>query len=391
MIQLTVQALKVATIAVLTVVVAFAGIRVFDYAREQAVAKDVGKAVTITIREDDTVDEVAKKLHDRGLIRYEVYFKTRMQVLRRDFKPGKHTLYIGMPTDEIIDVIIGDKKAKKPTRNERKVLKLVIREGWRTEQIAEELDNIGYEPGGKAFLSAVKKYSSDQFDFLADRPDEKSLEGYLFPDTYEIYADEPPEDIIQKLLTNFDQRVTPDMRQRAEEMGLTLNEVLRFASLVEREAVVAEERPIIADVYLKRYNEGWLLNADPTVQYAIGKRKGNWWPTPTEDDLYIDSPYNTYQNAGLPPGPICNPGLASIQAVLFPASTPYYYFVALKDDSGRHLFAATEAEQNQNINYINGVADSPAPGSDPFAADSPLNAGGGEGESVPIVPVGEEG
>ncbi|MER3438661.1 MAG: endolytic transglycosylase MltG [Chloroflexota bacterium] len=390
MIQLMVQTLKIATIAVVGALIAFGGLRVFDYARDQAVAEDVGKAVTITIRENDTVDEVAKKLHDKGLIRYEMYFKARMQFLRRDFKPGKHTLYKGMATDDIIAVIIGDKKATKPVTVQRKVLTLRIIEGWRTEQIADELDRIGYEPGGKAFLDAVKKYSSGRFDFLTDRPDAKSLEGYLFPDTYEIYADEAPEDIIQKMLENFDAKVTPDMRKRAEEMGLTLNEVLRFASLVEREAAVSEERPIIADVYLKRFNEGWTLDADPTVQYAIGKRKGEWWPKLSGDDLYFDSPYNTYKHTGLPPGPICNPGLASIKAVLFPASTPYYYFVALKDGSGRHLFAATEDEQNQNINYINGVADAPAPGSDPFGPDSPLNTSG-DGEAVPIQPVQDGG
>ncbi len=390
MIQLMVQTLKIATIAVVGALIAFGGLRVFDYARDQAVAEDVGKAVTITIREDDTIEEVAKKLHDKGLINYEIYFKARMQFLRRDFKPGKHTLYKGMATDDIIAVIIGDKKATRPVRNERKVLKLRIIEGWRTEQIADELDRIGYEPGGKAFLDAVKNYPSNRFDFLADRPDDKSLEGYLFPDTYDIYADEAPEDIIQKLLANFDAKVTPDMRKRAEEMGLTLNEVLRFASLVEREAAVAEERPIIADVYLKRFNDGWTLDADPTIQFAIGKRKGEWWPKLTEDDLFLDSPYNTYQNAGLPPGPICNPGLASIQAVLFPASTPYYYFIALQDGSGRHLFAATKEEQEQNARYIQEGVGEPAPGSDPFGPDSPLNSSR-DGESVPIQPVQDGG
>ena len=126
-----------------------------------------------------------------------------------------------------------------------------------------------------------------------------------------------------------------------------------MASLVEREAQLPEERPIIADIYLSRLEQGWRLEADPTVQYAVGKA-GAWWPELSGEDLFFDSLYNTYQNDGLPPGPIANPGFASIQAVLVPDDTPYMFFVA-KGDSGEHAFAVTAEEQAANVElYQNG-------------------------------------
>jgi UPF0755 protein len=154
------------------------------------------------------------------------------------------------------------------------------------------------------------------------------------------------------MLTNFGNKYTPEMRQRTSEMGLTIEQVVTVASLVEREAQLPEERPTIADVYLSRWEQGWRLDADPTVQYVLGT-KDDWWPKLSGDDLFVDSPYNTYQNDGLPPGPIANPGFASIQAVLFPNDTPYMYFVA-KGDSGEHAFAVTAEEQQANVDrYLN--------------------------------------
>jgi UPF0755 protein len=142
------------------------------------------------------------------------------------------------------------------------------------------------------------------------------------------------------------------MRVLAAEQGMTIQDVVIFASLVEREAVLPSERPIIADVYLSRREQGWRLDADPTVQYVLGTR-GDWWPTLSGEDLFAESPYNMYQNDGIPPAPICNPGLASLQAVLRPEDTEYMYFVA-KGDTGEHAFAVTYEEQQANVDaYLN--------------------------------------
>jgi UPF0755 protein len=407
MIQVVLQSLKIATIGVMSLLVVLGGSRFFDYYREKNISSDVGKTVSVAIKEGDSTDEVAAKLHDKGLIRYEYIFKGMMQISRKDFVPKTYKLTIGMTTQEIIDAITtGSVKTSAKaadSEGDNKVLTLTIPEGYRTEQIADTLDEIGYIPGGKAFLDAVKKYKGTQFDFLKDRPDKTSLEGYLFPDTYQITANEDPNDIIQKFLQNFDNRVTQDMRDRAKSMNLSLPEVLTLASMVEREAQVSRERPVIADVYLNRLDQGWNMESDPTVRYAIGRRskeKSQWWSAPTAQDLEnVDSPFNTYKNGGLPPHAICNPGLDSIQAVLVPGGTSYMYFVANTRDSQdgqiTHLFATNKDDQDLNVAYVSGDADAPAYGSDPFGDGGQLNSGGtadsggteegNGGEQVPIV------
>ena len=152
------------------------------------------------------------------------------------------------------------------------------------------------------------------------------------------------------MLADFDERFTAEMRQATVEREMTIYQVVTLASIVEREAVVAEERPIIAGVFLNRLEKGMSLESCPTVQYALGYQEdaAQWWKTPVtlEEFDHVDSPYNTYLNPGLPPGPICNPGLASIQAVLEPVKSDYLYFLAKGD--GSHAFAKTFEEHLQN-------------------------------------------
>jgi UPF0755 protein len=215
------------------------------------------------------------------------------------------------------------------------------------EQIAQEYERLGGEGGAQAFLDAVRNIDRSQFDFLADLPPDASLEGYLFPDSYRFAGNDPTLNVVT-MLNTFGTRYDQEMRQRTQQMGLTIHNVVTVASLVEREAQLPEERPTIADVYLSRWEQGWNLDADPTVQYIVGT-PGDWWPTQlSEEDLFVDSPYNTYQNDGLPPGPIANPGFASIQAVLFPDDTPYMYFVAICD-TGEHAFGVTPEDQEANV------------------------------------------
>ncbi|MBX3071187.1 MAG: endolytic transglycosylase MltG [Thermomicrobiales bacterium] len=363
MIQWVIQILKVATVVLMSGLVLMGSVRAFDYYRDQNTPDDLGRVYTVTIGEDDDVDDVAKKLLDADLISTDLYFKARLRAESKTLEPGVYRLTKGQSVSQIIELITSEDSVARTTDNPD--LTITIIEGWRTEQIAEELERLGLNGGADAFMEAVRSYPSDMFEFLADRPDPESLEGYLFPDTYNFKADTNPTDLITNILNNFDQKVTPDMRARATDMGLTLNQVLTFASLVEREAAAGEERPIIADIYMRRYSEGWRLDADPTVQYVLGE-PGNWWPELDGDDLQVDDPYNMYVNYGMPPGPIANPGYSSINAVLNPVATDYYFFVANPDGSGTHLFAASLDAHNQNIAYADGQVDSPAPGSNPF-------------------------
>ena len=360
MVRVFVQLLKILTIGVTAILVATGGLRAFDYAVDRSLPEDVGEPVEIAIADDESEDDVADKLAEAGLIRSKMLFSYQVKLTGRGLKAGEYRLTKGMSVPQIIDRVTGVEEAAQGNEGdgesaavsaEAETFQVTIPEGWRTEQVAEEFAKGGMEGGYEAFLEVTRDVDRSNYDFLADLPAGASLEGYLFPDTYDFVADDAAYNVEQMLL-NFDAQFTPDMRQRAEQMNLSIHEVLTLASLVEREAQIDEERPIIADVYISRWEQaadGWKLEADPTVQYAIGKREGDWWPKPlSEEDLHFDSPYNTYVNAGLPPGPICNPGLESIQAVLFPAETDFMFFVA-KGDTGEHAFAATQEEHQANV------------------------------------------
>ncbi|NKQ35984.1 MAG: endolytic transglycosylase MltG [Chloroflexi bacterium] len=230
--------------------------------------------------------------------------------------------------------------------------------GWRLEQMADSLAAI--RPGSidpEEFLMLAQRhapYDGSRYDFLADLPPEATLEGYLFPDTYVLPVEATAVDLIDAMLTRFGEQVTPDMRQGMAAQGLTLREGVTLASIVQREAVLAEERPLIAGVFLNRLRQNSLLQADPTVQYALGRQPdGVWWKSPLSlDDLQLDSPYNTYLYAGLPPGPIASPPLDTLRAVAFPAQTDYFFFVADCDDTavpGSHKFSVTFEEHLANV------------------------------------------
>lgn len=385
MLRIVVQSLKVLTIAFMALFIVFGSARAFEHFRNEVAEEGrYGRAVTITIRRSDDADEVATKLKDAGLINSELYFTTLVRFSGKEIRPETYSLKIGTSARTIVDLITTE-KSKAVTEN--KELTITVIEGWRVEQIAEELDKLGLNAGYSGFMEAARSYENDQFDFLDDRPNKKSLEGYLFPDTYVFKADTPPEDIIQVMLQNFDDKFDKTLRDRAKDMGLTVHEVLTFASLVEREAQLTPERAIIAGVYINRYEQGIRMDADPTVQYALGK-KGNWWPKLSGDDLFADSDYNTYQNDGLPPGPICNPGIQSILGVLQPAQTDYIYFVAHPNGDGSHLFAVDVASRDQNVNFYLGQADGPAACSVPYVDDCGYIAES-SGEAVPIVEAGD--
>ena len=176
---------------------------------------------------------------------------------------------------------------------------------------------------------------------MNDLPAGASLEGYVFPDTYGVPRDKvTARDIIATALRNFDKQVTPQMRADLQAQGRTLYDAIRLASIVEREAAVEAERPTIAGVYFNRLNDGMALDADPTIQYALGNTRdpNTWWPQITQEDYQgVDSPYNLYRNLGLPPSPIDNPALASIQAAIYPEKHDFYFFRTSCTQDGTHV------------------------------------------------------
>lgn len=369
MVRLTVQLLKIVTIVVVAVLIAVTGRWGFNYAMDRVKDPDLGKPVPFEVTADDTAETIAARLKDEGLINSEFYFTTQLQLASGELRPASYTLRHGMSVVEIIDRITDDgdteeDRATEAAEMQNVPVEVTIIEGWRIEQMADEFAAAGLNGGRDAFIEAASFDYSDQFEFLADLPEGATLEGYLFPDTYQVNGNLGAQDAILHMLQRFDEQFSPDMRQRAAEMGLTIHQVVTLASIVEREVSIAEERPIVAAVYLNRLEAGMELGADPTVQYVLGTPE-DWWPVLAPDAPTLpeaDSPYNTYLYGGLPPGPICSPSKASIQAVLYPDENNYLYFVAKNDGSGEHVFAETLEEHEQNIaTYLDGVTPTVAP------------------------------
>lgn len=360
MLRLTVQSMKILSILAVAVLV-IAGTRAgFDYAMGRVADPRAGERVTFQVTEDDTSDTIAERLVDEELIRSTTVFTTQMR-FAGELLPGEYTLEHGMSASEIIGEITDDgeeETADTGSGGDEEVTSTTVTviEGWRMEQDAQAYADAGLQGGAEAFMTATQEDYSDSFEFLQDRPSGATLEGYLFPETYTVASDLGPQDAVFQMLQTFDQRFTQDMRNRAAEMGLSIHQVVTIASIVEREAAVAAERPTIAAVYLNRVEAGMSLGADPTVQFVIGT-EADWWPTLEPGDTELpaaQSPYNTYTNLGLPPGPICSPSIDSIYAVLEPAAVDYLYFVAKNDGSGEHAFAFTLEEHEANIDlYLN--------------------------------------
>ncbi len=304
--------------------------------------------VTFEVNPGETASQIADNLLARGLISDTTLFRNYLRYYGLDvqIEAGSYSLASTMTIPEIALALTHAMPAEITVR---------ITEGWRREQIADWIDQQPDIPfSGAEFLSAtgIGAPLPSQITFAGEIPPGSTLEGFLFPDTYRLSANATADELVSKMLSNFDARVTSQMRLDAAARGLTLYQVVTLASIVEREAVVADERPIIASVYLNRLLAGMRLEADPTVQYAMGYQAdtGQWWNLglTQSDYLSVDSPYNTYLYPGLPPGPIASPGLSSIQAVIYPAQTPYFFFRAACDGSGRHLFATTFEEHVNN-------------------------------------------
>jgi len=299
--------------------------------------------VTFTISPGETAVTIATNLQTAGMLENPDLFLTyaRFYGLDSQLEAGEFTL---SPVWTIPELALTLTKAI------ARDVELRFIEGWRLEEMAHSL--AVYQPAqidADEFLAIAKRerpFDLSPYPFLAGLPEGASLEGFLFPDTYRLPLDADAAALVDAMLRNFDERVTPAMRQGFGAQGLSLREAVTLASIVQREAVLVEERPLIAGVFLNRLAQGMSLSADPTVQYAAGydAATDSWWKVPLYvSDLEFDSPYNTYLYPGLPPGPIAAPSLSALQAVANPAVTDFLFFVAdcLSDVVGDHSFSVT--------------------------------------------------
>lgn len=313
-------------------------------------SSDSNKQV-FTVPPGSSAADIGNMLQQRGLVRSALVFRIAADQagVGSSLAAGDYELSRSMSTKEIIEVLARGQV--------KRGLVATIPEGWRTAQIADRIDAAGLSTRDDFLRAVTTPASVPSLDLLGD-PHPPSLEGYLFPETYEVAQKVPGVQVADLMVKMFNQRVGQEIRA-SSELNLSPHQVVTLASIVEREAQQPQERSLIASVYLNRLARQFPLQADPTVQYAVATHDGpaaaayNYWkPELTEADLQLDSPFNTYVHMGLPPAAICNPGEASIRAVLQPAQTDYLYFVARRDGSGTHLFARTLDEHNANIAQV---------------------------------------
>lgn len=293
-------------------------------------AKKGGADLLFLVREGTTFNEVAGELERKQIITSKGLFWlwAKLTGYSRNIKAGEYRLNSGIPPLKILDIL---SKGMTITHS------VTIPEGFTRNQISELLE---------------KKALVDKDEFLRLTGDsdiarhydisEPDLEGYLYPDTYQFGRGLPTMAVIDAMLKRFREMVAP-FRERAEQLGMSMEEVVILASIVEKETGLAEERPVIASVFLNRLKKKMRLESDPTVIYGLKDFNGNL----TKNDLAKPTPYNTYVFRGLPPGPIANPGREAIKAVLYPAKTSYLYFVSKND--GSHCFSKTLLEHNEAV------------------------------------------
>jgi UPF0755 protein len=286
------------------------------------------------IKQGQGVNEISLNLHNNNLIKNKFVFETWLWLLKSEdkVKAGIYTVPANISISSLSEMIL--------SLPENLQQSLTIVEGWRRNldqlQTALEKNNFSYEK----FIDLTKNKNiwEEEFSFLSDAPLSASLEGYLYPDTYFIDNNTTEEDLVRKMLKNFSVKVSADLQAEIKRQDKTLFEVLTLASIIEREVPHDTDKKMIADVFLKRLTDGIGLQSDATVNFVTGKSLAQ----PSFKDLEVDSLYNTYKYRGLPPGPISNPSISSIEAVVYPTPNEYYYFLTTKE--GEVIYSKTYQE-----------------------------------------------
>lgn len=291
-----------------------------------------GDSIAVDIKQGMAASDIARELAHSGIIRSELYFRleTRRGGYAHRFKAGRHIIDGGMTTRDIV-LLLTKNPPEPPDKKVTVIEGLTIQETASVLAAQAGIDSVSFVGfcGNRQFLSKLGV-------------DKNSLEGYLYPDTYFVRADTRADEMIRRMVRRFHDVFNDTLAARAAEIGMTVHGVVTLASIIETEATLAEERPLISQVFHRRLHLGRPLEANPTIQYAIGSKR-----RVLHEDLEIDSPYNTYTHRGLPPGPIASPGKDSILAALYPADTNYLYFMA--NGKGGHVFSKSLQEHNRAV------------------------------------------
>ncbi len=330
---------KILTFLLILILLAGAGAYfAFDYYNNSLEAVDISddNIIQISIPMGSTASDIAEILFQNDLItNIEIFrFYAGREGYDVHLKAGEFRLRKSMNVDELLNALISDAEL-----HSENTVNLTIIEGLILEDtVASVAEQLGLDYDMLLNLAYDASLFRDEFTFLAENSDIENLQGFLFPETYNLYADITEEEVIRFLLSQFEDYYIAEILPAIESSGLNLKELITLASIVEKEAVLKEERSTIAGVFLERLEIGMALESCATVNYILGE----WKPRLSYEDISIDDPYNTYIYYGLPPSPINSPGKASITACLYPVDSEYLFFLAKGD--GSHYFSETYEE-----------------------------------------------
>ena len=322
-------------IVAVIVVAAIVAVLGFNMAGAPVDSNDESK-ISVVIDEGSSTEDIARILNEKGLISSVGIFKFKSKLGGYDgsYQPGVYSLSVSQPMEDIMAVIASGKSD---------IVRFTIPEGYSTEQTVQVLVNAQLVTK-KEFMDEIQNGKFD-YKFLKDAPDDKTrLEGFMYPDTYEVYRNGTAHDIIDRMLSRFDELFTDEYYDRAKELNMNVRDIVTIASLIEWETKIADEREKVAGVIYNRLEKNMKLQIDAAIQYILDEPKEHL----LYSDLEVDSPYNTYRNYGLPPGPICSPRIDCIHAALNPAQNDYIYYVMAPELDGTHNFSVSASEFEKN-------------------------------------------
>lgn len=290
------------------------------------------------IEKGEGSSDIAANLQEEGFISQKIYFWIYLKShnLLNKIYPGSYLLSGNLTIPEIATIITNPQKV---------FISVTFPEGWTAQQMADRLDAKGFD--GKTFLSLVNnppKEIISQFSVFSDKPASASLEGYLFPDTYNFSKEATPEGILKKILNNTELKITDDIKKQITSQKKTIFQILTMASILEKEVSSVKDFKIVSGIFWNRISNGQALQSCATLAYVLGVNK----PQYSYDDTQIESPYNTYKYQGLPPGPISNPGINTINAAVNPEKTAYNYFLTDPKNKSNTVYSTTFQEHVAN-------------------------------------------